>query len=89
MGRMIHKAPAPSVIDGLLTKNPFSRPGESLDTVLAVISHFIIDPYGLDQITDIATHHMVVGWEDCPRPWTVHPDLLEAFRQTVASRVAG
>ncbi len=59
-------------------------------TLLATadLGAFLVSSYGLDPIADIATHHMVVGWKDCPRLWTVHPDLLEAFRRTVASRVA-
>jgi N-acetylmuramoyl-L-alanine amidase len=33
---------------------------------------------------DITTHHDVVGWKDCPRLWTNHPELLDAFRESVA-----
>lgn len=33
---------------------------------------------------DITTHHDVVGWKDCPRLWTKRPELLDAFRESVA-----
>ena len=32
----------------------------------------------------ITTHHNIVGWKDCPKLWTEKPQLLEAFRQSVA-----
>jgi N-acetylmuramoyl-L-alanine amidase len=30
---------------------------------------------------DIGTHHMVVGWKDCPRLWTNSPALFEEFKE--------
>lgn len=33
---------------------------------------------------DITTHHDIVGWKDCPRLWTNQPELLDAFRKSVA-----
>ena len=36
---------------------------------------------------DITTHHDVVGWKDCPRLWTVKPELLDAFRQRVKDTI--
>lgn len=33
---------------------------------------------------DITTHHDIVGWKDCPRLWTKQPELLDAFRKSVA-----
>lgn len=35
----------------------------------------------------ITTHHNVVGWKDCPKLWTEKPQLLEAFRQSVADKI--
>ena len=35
----------------------------------------------------ITTHHNIVGWKDCPKLWTEKPQLLEAFRQTVADKI--
>ena len=35
----------------------------------------------------ITTHHDVVGWKDCPKLWTEKPQLLEAFRQSVADKI--
>jgi N-acetylmuramoyl-L-alanine amidase len=32
---------------------------------------------------DIGTHHLVVGWKDCPRLWMIHPNLFESFKQDV------
>ena len=37
---------------------------------------------------DITTHHNVVGWKDCPRLWTAKPELLEAFKASVADALA-
>jgi N-acetylmuramoyl-L-alanine amidase len=31
----------------------------------------------------ITTHHNIVGWKDCPRLWTEHPQLLGAFKLSV------
>ncbi|GHT84927.1 amidase [Spirochaetia bacterium] len=31
----------------------------------------------------IGTHHMVVGWKDCPRLWTRSPDLFDEFKEKV------
>lgn len=39
--------------------------------------------YGLTA-EDITTHHDIVGWKDCPRLWTAHPELLDAFKASVA-----
>ena len=35
----------------------------------------------------ITTHHNIVGWKDCPKLWTEKPQLLEAFRQSVADKI--
>lgn len=35
----------------------------------------------------ITTHHDIVGWKDCPRLWTKNPELLDAFRYTVADEI--
>lgn len=37
---------------------------------------------------DITTHHEIVGWKDCPRLWTDQPELLDAFRASVADALA-
>lgn len=37
---------------------------------------------------DITTHHEIVGWKDCPRLWTNQPELLDAFRASVADALA-
>ena len=36
---------------------------------------------------DVVTHHEVVGWKDCPRLWTNHPEYLENFRAEVEKRI--
>ena len=36
----------------------------------------------------ITTHHNIVGWKDCPRLWTKKPELLDAFRASVADKLA-
>ena len=34
-------------------------------------------------VYDITTHHDIVGWKDCPRLWTNHPEKLNEFREMV------
>jgi N-acetylmuramoyl-L-alanine amidase len=31
----------------------------------------------------IGTHHLVVGWKDCPRRWAAHPDEFDIFKEQV------
>jgi N-acetylmuramoyl-L-alanine amidase len=31
----------------------------------------------------VGTHNMVVGWKDCPRLWTEHPENFVAFKNAV------
>jgi N-acetylmuramoyl-L-alanine amidase len=31
-------------------------------------------------VGDVGTHHLVVGWKDCPRLWTKRPELFEEFK---------
>jgi N-acetylmuramoyl-L-alanine amidase len=38
-------------------------------------------------IDDIGTHHLVVGWKDCPRLWTRNPEKFEEFREGVRGLV--
>ena len=40
---------------------------------------------GLNPLSDIGTHNLVVGWKDCPRLWVNHPELFAAFKQDVAN----
>lgn len=42
--------------------------------------------YGLISAA-ITTHHDVVGWKDCPKLWTNKPQLLDAFRLSVADKL--
>lgn len=42
--------------------------------------------YGLTAAA-ITTHHDVVGWKDCPKLWTEKPQLLDAFRASVADKI--
>ncbi len=46
----------------------------------------ICSRYGLNS-GDITTHHNIVGWKDCPRLWTNKPQLLDAFRASVADKI--
>ncbi|MDR0557645.1 MAG: peptidoglycan recognition protein family protein [Treponema sp.] len=36
-------------------------------------------------IERVGTHNMVVGWKDCPRLWTKHPDKFEDFKKEVSA----
>lgn len=47
----------------------------------------ILRRHGLDA-QDLTTHHEVVGWKDCPRLWTEHPELFEKFKKEVAMWLA-
>ena len=44
---------------------------------------YLCNKHGLTA-DDITTHHEIVGWKDCPRLWTNQPELLDAFRKSVA-----
>jgi N-acetylmuramoyl-L-alanine amidase len=35
----------------------------------------------------VGTHHMVVGWKDCPRLWTRYPQKFEEFLKTVKTLI--
>jgi N-acetylmuramoyl-L-alanine amidase len=39
-------------------------------------------------IDDIGTHHLVVGWKDCPRKWTDNPEKFEEFKESVRDLAA-
>jgi N-acetylmuramoyl-L-alanine amidase len=43
--------------------------------------------HSLAPLRQIGTHHLVVGWKDCPRLWTRNPELLDAFRTEVNRRM--
>jgi N-acetylmuramoyl-L-alanine amidase len=34
-------------------------------------------------VEEIGTHHLVVGWKDCPRLWANNPSLFDAFKRSV------
>jgi N-acetylmuramoyl-L-alanine amidase len=38
--------------------------------------------YGIP-IDRVGTHHLVVGWKDCPRLWTRFPKRFEEFKERV------
>jgi N-acetylmuramoyl-L-alanine amidase len=39
-------------------------------------------------VDELGTHRLVVGWKDCPRLWTKHPDRFDAFKQAVKEKMA-
>jgi len=43
--------------------------------------------YDLNPLTDIVTHHEVVGWKDCPRWFTENPELFEKFKMIVNTKL--
>lgn len=68
---------------------PLNSKGEfSVKTISAAIelSADILSRYNLTE-KDITTHHDVVGWKNCPKLWTEKPQLLEAFRASVADKM--
>jgi N-acetylmuramoyl-L-alanine amidase len=34
-------------------------------------------------VEEMGTHHLVVGWKDCPRLWVKRPELFEEFKAAV------
>jgi N-acetylmuramoyl-L-alanine amidase len=38
-------------------------------------------------LDNVGTHNLVVGWKDCPRLWTRHPEQFDAFRQAVEEKM--
>jgi N-acetylmuramoyl-L-alanine amidase len=38
-------------------------------------------------VDNIGTHHLVVGWKDCPRLWTEKPEEFESFKARVGPLV--
>jgi N-acetylmuramoyl-L-alanine amidase len=60
------------------------------ETVAAAVElcAYLCGQYHLEPRTRIVTHHLVVGWKDCPRWYTTHPEALEEFREAVAGRMA-
>ena len=61
----------------------FSR--ATIETAIELCAD-ICKRYGLTAQA-ITTHHNIVGWKDCPKLWTEKPQLLEAFRQSVADKI--
>ena len=59
--------------------------GATIETAIELCAD-ICKRYGLTAQA-ITTHHDVVGWKDCPKLWTEKPQLLEAFRQSVADKI--
>jgi N-acetylmuramoyl-L-alanine amidase len=39
-------------------------------------------------IEEVGTHHLVVGWKDCPRLWTKCPEKFEEFKKDVRGLIA-
>jgi len=54
---------------------------ETLDAA-AELTAWLVKKYGLT-IADIGTHHMVVGWKECPLLWTRKPALFDEFKERV------
>ena len=48
----------------------------------------LVKKYNLT-VDDIGTHHMVVGWKDCPRLWTRNPALFDEFKERVKKLLEG
>lgn len=40
-------------------------------------------------VEQVGTHHGVVGWKDCPRWWTNHPDEFERFKGLLQRELLG
>lgn len=41
----------------------------------------------LNPLTDILTHHQIVGWKDCPRWFVDHPEQLNIFKRKISLKV--
>jgi N-acetylmuramoyl-L-alanine amidase len=54
---------------------------ETLDAAAELVAS-LLKKHGLSA-DDIGTHHMVVGWKDCPLLWTKNPALFDEFKERV------
>lgn len=43
--------------------------------------------FNLNPLTNILTHHEIVGWKDCPRYFTNNPNAWDEFKQLVKSKL--
>jgi N-acetylmuramoyl-L-alanine amidase len=59
---------------------------ETLVSAVEIVAKLLKDN-GLT-IDDIGTHNLVVGWKDCPRLWTKHPERFDTFRQAAREKMA-
>jgi N-acetylmuramoyl-L-alanine amidase len=57
---------------------------ETLVSAIELVAKLLKDN-GL-AVDDVGTHHLVVGWKDCPRLWTKHPERFDDFRQAVKEK---
>ena len=55
----------------------------------AELCAFLLKPAGLDPLTKIVTHHLVVGYKLCPKFYCDHPDELDTFRKKVYDIMKG
>jgi N-acetylmuramoyl-L-alanine amidase len=59
---------------------------ETLEAAAELVAKLLKDN-GL-AVDSVGTHHLVVGWKDCPRLWTRRPEMFDAFKQDVKKRMA-
>jgi N-acetylmuramoyl-L-alanine amidase len=68
------------VVDNLGNYTP-----ETLGTAYELVETLIKENHlGVD---GIGTHHLVVGWKDCPLLWTKHPEQFDNFIQAVKEKM--
>jgi N-acetylmuramoyl-L-alanine amidase len=70
------------VIDG---KGNFTP--ETLAAAVELTAKLITD-HGL-RLDDVGTHHLVVGWKDCPRLWTNESARFDTFKQAIQEKLVG
>jgi N-acetylmuramoyl-L-alanine amidase len=66
------------------------RGGEfSEATIIAAaeLAAMLCKVYRLDPVSQIFTHHEIVGWKNCPEYWVKRPTLFESFKLDVRAKL--
>jgi N-acetylmuramoyl-L-alanine amidase len=60
------------------------------ETMLAAldIGVLVCQLHSLDPIRQVTTHHQIVGWKDCPRWWTSHPEQFGKFKDALRGQLS-
>lgn len=63
--------------------------GHFSDATLGAVLDLCVDVFTRNRLgSEWLTTHNLITRKDCPRLWTLHPELFEAFRAQLAARLA-